>query len=102
MFVLCTLFSCCYHLVAMVGSLALWLLTGARSSARGRASGLWEDKQPTEPGFVSCKNIFLAKKKKERIKHARAGEANGDQKKNPSEKQVERTRSFLIISFYYG
>lgn len=27
-------------------------------------SGLWEDQQPTEPGFVSCKNIFLVKKKR--------------------------------------
>lgn len=36
MFVMCTFFSCCYHLVEMVYSLALWLLTGAHSSPRGR------------------------------------------------------------------
>lgn len=88
----------------MVCSLALWLLIGASCSPRGRPSGLWEDELPTEPGFVSCKNIFLScKKKKNKTCRLRAQvEPEENRKKKPTENQVERTRLFLMISFYYG
>lgn len=82
----------------MVCSLALWLLTGASCSPRGRPSGLWEDELPTEPGFVSCKNIFLSCKKKKKNKTCRL-RAQVEPEENRKKKTLrESSRENKVVS----